>query len=47
MSDYVKKPCINCPFRNDVKPYLHPERASDLAYSASNPYEVFCNQTNQ
>lgn len=46
MSDFVKKPCKNCPFRNDVKPYLHPDRAADIAYSASNKYSNFiCHST--
>ena len=43
---YCKKPCKNCPFRNDIRPYLHPERASELAYQASNPYSDFiCHAT--
>ena len=46
MCDYVKKPCKNCPFRNDITPYLHPERAYNLAESASNPYNDFiCHAT--
>ena len=38
---YMKKPCTQCPFRNDVKPYLHPDRAEEIAYHASNPYNSF------
>ena len=46
MSDFMKKPCKSCPFRNDVKPYLHPERAAEIAYSALNPYSDFsCHNT--
>jgi len=46
MCDFVKKPCKNCPFRNDVTPYLHPDRAADIAYSALNPYSDFlCHST--
>jgi hypothetical protein len=46
MSDFVKKPCKNCPFRNDVRPYLHPERAAEIAYAAQNPYSSFtCHST--
>ena len=46
MSDYVKKPCKHCPFRRDVKPFLHPERAEEIAYSACNPYSEFpCHKT--
>lgn len=46
MEDYVKKPCKSCPFRNDVKPYLHPNRAEEIAYAASNPCSNFtCHST--
>ena len=42
----VKKPCAHCPFRTDVKPFLHPERAADIAYSAGNRYSDFrCHKT--
>lgn len=46
MSEFVKKPCKNCPFRNDIVPYLHPERAAGIAYSSLNPYSDFtCHST--
>lgn len=46
MCDYMKQPCKNCPFRNDVKPYLHPERAAEIVYAAANPYSDFsCHAT--
>lgn len=46
--DFVKKPCKHCPFRNDVKPYLHPDRASEIAYAAANPYSSFpCHKTTE
>jgi hypothetical protein len=47
MSEYfVKKPCKHCPFRNDVRPYLHPDRAAEIAYAALNPYSSFsCHKT--
>ena len=46
MSHYMKKPCEHCPFRNDVKPFLHPERAEEIANSTSNPYNSFpCHKT--
>jgi hypothetical protein len=46
MSDFVKKPCKKCPFRNDIKPYLHPKRAEELAYAAQNKYSDFtCHAT--
>ena len=44
--DFVKKPCQQCPFRRDVKPFLHPSRGEELAYSAQNPYNTFyCHKT--
>lgn len=46
MTEYIKKPCAHCPFRIDVKPFLHPERAEELAYAAQNPYSTFtCHKT--
>lgn len=45
---FVKKPCKHCPFRNDIKPYLHPERAAEIAYAAQNPYSDFpCHKTTE
>lgn len=46
--EYMKEPCKHCPFRNDVTPFLHPDRAADLAYSAQNPYSDFpCHKTTE
>lgn len=46
MCDYMKVPCKHCPFRTDVKPFLHPERAYEIAASAYNPYNDFtCHNT--
>ena len=43
---YMKTPCKDCPFRRDVRPFLHPDRAFDIASSASNPYNSFtCHKT--
>lgn len=48
MSNFVKVPCKHCPFRVDVKPYLHPERAADIAYASQNPYNSFsCHKTTE
>lgn len=48
MSDFMKKPCIHCPYRNDVKPFLTPERGEELAYHAQNPYNSFpCHKTTE
>lgn len=44
--DFIKKPCKHCPFRIDVKPFLHPDRAEEIAYSTQNPYANFpCHKT--
>lgn len=46
MCNYIKVPCKHCPFRNDVTPFLHPDRAADLAYAAQNTYNTFtCHKT--
>ena len=46
MAHFVKKPCTHCPYRKDVKPFLHPERGIQLAYHTNNPYNTFpCHKT--
>jgi hypothetical protein len=48
MSDtwFTKKPCIHCPFRRDVKPFLHPARGEELAYLTEDRYAEFhCHKT--
>lgn len=46
MSDFMKKPCKNCPFRHDVKPFLTASRGEELAYSTENPCnEFYCHTT--
>lgn len=48
MEDFMKHPCKHCPFRNDVTPFLHPERAEELAYASENPYSSFpCHKTTE
>lgn len=45
---YMREPCKHCPFRRDVKPFLHPERGTELAYHAGNPYNTFpCHKTTE
>jgi len=42
----MTKPCKRCPFRHDVKPFLHPLRGEELAYHTQNPYNTFtCHST--
>jgi hypothetical protein len=48
MSYFMKTPCAHCPYRNDVKPFLTPERGEELAYHAQNPYNTFpCHKTTE
>jgi len=43
---YCKKPCKHCPYRSDIKPFLHPERGAELARLTQNPYNEFtCHKT--
>lgn len=42
----MKAPCKHCPFRSDVRPFLHPGRAEEIAYATENPYSSFpCHKT--
>ena len=42
----VKRPCSPCPFSRVNTLFLHPERASDFAFMAQNPYTDFvCHKT--
>lgn len=46
MGDFIIKPCKHCPFRNDIKPFLHPDRAAEIAYASQNKYSSFaCHKT--
>ena len=46
MSSFMKTPCNNCPYRQDVKPFLHPSRGEDLAIAVQNRYNTFaCHKT--
>lgn len=48
MSDYIKVPCKHCPFRNDVTPFLHPDRAYEIASISQNHYSTFpCHKTTE
>ncbi len=43
---FMKHPCSECPFRQDVKPYISVPRAEELAYASENKYNVFlCHKT--
>lgn len=46
--DFIKKPCQHCPYRVDVKPFLHPDRGGELAFLPQNKYnEFFCHKTTE
>lgn len=46
MTRFMQKPCAQCPFRKDVRPFLHPARAEELAIAAGNRYQDFpCHKT--
>jgi hypothetical protein len=45
-ASFMKDPCIHCPFRRDVRPFLHPQRARGFAHATCNKYsEFFCHKT--
>lgn len=39
------RPCKHCPFRNDITPYLRPERAHDIADSLQRGDDFPCHAT--
>jgi len=42
----LKRPCKNCPFRTDVKPYIKAERAEEIADAISRQQQTFaCHET--
>lgn len=48
MESFMKQPCKHCPFRNDVTPFLHPDRAVEIAYASQNEYADFwCHKTTE
>ncbi len=48
MSEFMKHPCKNCPYRRDVRPFLTGDRGHELACYAQNPYTSFeCHETTE
>jgi uncharacterized protein YchJ len=46
MNTVMKKCCGLCPYSRKNTLFIHPERAEDFAYQASNPYTSFvCHKT--
>lgn len=41
----IKTPCNNCPFRTDVKPYLRPQRASEIRDALERGGDFPCHKT--
>jgi hypothetical protein len=48
MAEFMAAPCKHCPFKRDVRPFLHPERAYDIACNAESRHGTFpCHKTTQ
>jgi hypothetical protein len=46
MADFMAAPCVHCPFKRDVRPFLHPERAYDIGLEAESKFGTFpCHKT--
>lgn len=46
--EFMKAPCLHCPFKRDVTPFLNPDRAYDIANNAENRYGSFpCHKTTE
>jgi hypothetical protein len=46
MKFYLKKPCANCPFRTDIKPFLTQSRAQEICTSLIDHQQTFpCHKT--
>lgn len=41
----LKKPCPQCPFRTDIKPFIHPERSEDICDSLERGQDFPCHKT--
>lgn len=42
----LTRPCKDCPFRTDIRPYLHPERAREIAEYMTKEGKTFpCHKT--
>jgi hypothetical protein len=41
----LRTPCKHCPFRSDIDPYLHPERAQEIAQTLLDGGSFHCHKT--
>lgn len=41
----LKRPCAQCPFRTDIKPYLRPERAEEIGEALLAGQTFTCHKT--
>lgn len=41
----LKKPCANCPFRNDIEFHLHDRRVDEIADALENDQVFHCHKT--
>ena len=46
LSYSLTKPCNNCPFRNDIKPFIRPERVDQIEQACVNA-EFPCHKTTE
>lgn len=45
MNFNLKKPCAHCPFRTDIEPFIHAERAEEICQSLVNGGSFACHKT--
>lgn len=41
----MKSPCVSCPFRTDVTPFIHAERAEEIADALFQDSSFVCHKT--
>ena len=41
----VKTPCKDCPFRNDIEPFLTKERVKEIIQAITNDNTFYCHKT--
>lgn len=41
----LKSPCADCPFRSDIRPYLSPARAQEIADDSCEDSNFYCHKT--
>jgi len=41
----LRSPCVTCPFRTDVVPFLHPDRAAEILHAITHDKDFICHKT--